>query len=609
MNLDDRVFHGASEVPEEARDPVRMQGIRIAMQILVQCRKRLMMSLRFMDRALWQMTALPADLPRMMASDGRYLHFDPDAVIDAYEQNSAQVARAYLHTVLHCVFRHPMHTIRADTALWSLACDISVEAVALELCDGRLKLQGDSAEQQVIAAFSQLEVPLTPAGIYRALLTWRDEPCPDPMLSAFIANGEAARELFARDSHKPWRLVSMRPQQGGGDSGGQGESGDGEPGEQGSEGSGQDNAPDDQTREGDQQQAPDGPGAGNGQDDDADDDQPSDQPSGGGNAPGEKDDSTMEPDSGSGGAGDRDDAQEDSSQQRNRDIQQAGASAADAAPASPDDGNAPDGDYEEAEALQARDPRDDELEDVWKSIASEIETALQSFEKRRGDNAGNTMGNLQLATRGRADYEAFLRRFATIAEDIKLNNDEFDYLFYTYGLDHYGNMPLVEPLEYCEDMRIRDFVIALDTSGSCSNGLTRIFLTRTYDILRKSVRDEDRVCIHIVQCDAEVQSDTVITCLEDILEYERNLHVSGFGGTDFQPVFAYVDQLVADGVFDDLRGLVYFTDGMGVYPDHAPAYDVAFVFVENEGATRRVPPWACKVIMSDDDIEQLGWET
>ncbi len=33
-------------------------------------------------------------------------------------------------------------------------------------------------------------------------------------------------------------------------------------------------------------------------------------------------------------------------------------------------------------------------------------------------------------------------------------------------MELYGNMPLVEPLEYKETDRVRDFVIAIDTSES-----------------------------------------------------------------------------------------------------------------------------------------------
>lgn len=45
-----------------------------------------------------------------------------------------------------------------------------------------------------------------------------------------------------------------------------------------------------------------------------------------------------------------------------------------------------------------------------------------------------------------------------------IDPDEFDYNFYTYGLSHYGNMPLIEPVEQREVRRIQDFVIVIDTS-------------------------------------------------------------------------------------------------------------------------------------------------
>ncbi len=40
-------------------------------------------------------------------------------------------------------------------------------------------------------------------------------------------------------------------------------------------------------------------------------------------------------------------------------------------------------------------------------------------------------------------------------------------MFYTYGLSPlYGDMPLIEPLEYRDEKRIRDFCDATDTSSS-----------------------------------------------------------------------------------------------------------------------------------------------
>ena len=43
-------------------------------------------------------------------------------------------------------------------------------------------------------------------------------------------------------------------------------------------------------------------------------------------------------------------------------------------------------------------------------------------------------------------------------------------------MEHYGNLPLIEPLEYKEVNRLEELVIAIDTSGSCSRELVQRFL-------------------------------------------------------------------------------------------------------------------------------------
>ena len=152
---------------------------------------------------------------------------------------------------------------------------------------------------------------------------------------------------------------------------------------------------------------------------------------------------------------------------------------------------------------------------------------------------------------------------------------------------------------------MREFVIALDTSGSCSGPLVQRFVERTFEMLKSSEEFGTQVNVHIIQCDAAVQEDTVITSVDDFTRYIDSFQVKGFGGTDFRPLFAYVDELVRAGEFEDLRGLIYFTDGAGIYPDSPPDYDVAFVFVDEGGQKRRVPPWAMRVVIDQEDIRQL----
>lgn len=55
--------------------------------------------------------------------------------------------------------------------------------------------------------------------------------------------------------------------------------------------------------------------------------------------------------------------------------------------------------------------------------------------------------------------------------------------------------------------------------------------------------------------------------------------------------------------FRNLKGLVYFTDGMGTYPERKPDYDTAFVFLDDDYRELDVPPWAMKLVLSRDDME------
>lgn len=65
-----------------------------------------------------------------------------------------------------------------------------------------------------------------------------------------------------------------------------------------------------------------------------------------------------------------------------------------------------------------------------------------------------------------------------------------------------------------------------------------------------------------------------ITERKDFDAFLKNGKLTGFGSTDFRPVFEYVDELVRAGEFEDLKGLLYFTDGYGIYPEQMPSYEV-----------------------------------
>ncbi len=243
-----------------------------------------------------------------------------------------------------------------------------------------------------------------------------------------------------------------------------------------------------------------------------------------------------------------------------------------------------------------------DLAGFWTSVGERMAIDLISFSKQRGSEAGLLKQTLGEVNRERYNYEEFLKKFAVRGEIMKINPDEFDYNFYTYGLDLYGDLPLIEPLEYKEVKRIRDFVIVIDTSGSVAGDLVQTFVKKTYNILKTTESFFTKINLHIIQCDAAIQEDKKITSQSEFDEYLKTMELYGFGGTDFRPAFSYVNSLIECGEFDNLKGLIYFTDGYGVFPAKKPDYDAAFVFINENNDIPEIPPWAIKLVLRKDEI-------
>jgi predicted metal-dependent peptidase len=138
---------------------------------------------------------------------------------------------------------------------------------------------------------------------------------------------------------------------------------------------------------------------------------------------------------------------------------------------------------------------------------------------------------------------------------------------------------------------------------SCSGELVKKFLEETYSVLSESESFFKKIHIRILQCDEKVRSDKLITSAEELEEYRKHLTLYGNGGTDFRPAFAYVQELQEKGELKDLKGLLYFTDGYGIYPRKKPSYDTAFIFCEEDYEDRDVPPWAIRLILPRQDLE------
>lgn len=477
---------------------------KLALDTLHFARNKLLVNLRFLDMSISQLKLQPYTEIPTLATDGRFIYFNPAYVLSCFVRENLAPGRDYLHIIFHCLFHHAFINKLVHQGCWDLACDIAVENAINELGIDSVQTSRQNKQTEFLEKLKEKQPVMTAEKLYRHFL---DQDLSDAQLSTL-------REDFYADDHSIWyqpmqRQAASRAHQ----SGGQGQDQNQESSSQGQS-------------KGDQEQEHKGE-------------------SGGINRDREKNKNAI--------------------------------------------GNAIDD-------LQA-------LKDLWQGISKRAQVDLETLSKQWGNQKGGLQQALDQVTREKYDYADFLKRFSVMGEEMQINDEEFDLVFYTYGLSLYDNMPLIEPLEYKEVKRIKDFVIAIDTSGSVQGDLVQAFIQKTYNILMQTENFFRKVNLHIIQCDAEIQEDVKITNPEEFKKYFESMTLRGFGGTDFRPVFNYVDQLIDAYEFSDLKGLIYFTDGYGDYPSKEPDYDTAFVFIEdNYVEIPDVPYWAIKLVLSKDDI-------
>ena len=428
---------------------------QLAERIISNVCSRLTVNLRFLDMAIGMMKNNAYD--GTFETDGNEIRYNVDHILKAYRASPEAVTRGYLHTILHCIFRHFFVSPFVKQELWDLSCDIAVEGIINELDLKSLSSPKSLLTDGVIERMRKNINLFTAEKIYSYFA--------EEKLSA----NELAemKELFSFDDHSIWYKI--------------------------------------------EDEAPEAAGSGG--------------------------------------------------------------------------------------KMQL-------LAEKWRDISERIQADLETFSRGIGNEKGLLMQNLTVLNREKYDYSEFLKKFSVMGETMKINDDEFDYIFYTYGLKMYKNLPLIEPLEYKETKKIRDFAIIIDTSGSVQGELVQKFVNKTYNILKQKENFFTKINLHIIQCDAEVQEDVKITSQAEFDEYMKNMVLKGFGGTDFRPSFSYVDELIKSGEFTNLKGIIYFTDGCGIFPERKPNYHTAFIYIDDMYNNPNVPAWAVKLVLSSDEIKE-----
>lgn len=449
-------------------------------KILNSVRTELYLSMRFMGPALGSL-GFKMDLStRTVGTDAAFIRFNPTYLLHTYIERPERLNRAYMHMLMHCLFRHMFFAKEhEDSELWDLCCDIAVESVVDSMeYPSILRVTSDFRQQWYEKLTAELKV-LTAEKLYHYFILRKR----DPYLE------ESLRQEFAMCDHSFWER--MQPPE------------------------------------------------------DEDDKNPKTP-------------------------------MENESNESDSEQQPAGEKQQDTTP------------------MGSMDPKEEE----WKENAKRIESDMETYAKDAAEDAGKLAWMLQMQNRERKSYKEYLKKFAVVREEVSVDMDSFDYGFYMYGLQMYGNMPLIEENEYREAKKVEELVIAIDTSASCKDKLVQQFINETGAILKQQESFFHKVNIRIIECDNQIQRDVCITNLDEMNAYADGFHVEGGYGTDFRPVFDYVETLRKRGGLKQLKGLMYFTDGFGEYPKKPTDYETVFVFYgDEEREERKVPDWAVKLYL------------
>ena len=196
------------------------------------------------------------------------------------------------------------------------------------------------------------------------------------------------------------------------------------------------------------------------------------------------------------------------------------------------------------------------------------------------------------------NYREILQKLLLIKETSYEYPDSIDPMFYHYGCELYGNMPLIEPLEISERSSLQTLAIAIDVSGSCiSDEIMRRFWYETFCCISQLKEEYTDGEILLLQCDEAIQNEEWIE-LMNFTEIPANVKIRGMGGTNFIPVFERLAEFKKFG--KEFDALIYLTDGKGIYPNQKPEYPVYFVLPEQFKQYEKsndIPGWIEKVYL------------
>ena len=589
----------------EERRPTAQGSLNdLGSRILNQSRYELSLSMRHLARAL---DRLPYEMDfntQRMGTEGERIHFHPEFIFQLFMESPQKLNRLYMHSLLHCLFRHMFKNEDKKEELWNMACDIHVEYVLDSLDVDLLRRPAGEYRENTFQSLEEKIKTLSAERIYQYL----EEADLD-----YDAWERLEREFY-KDDHVFWKVIDRKDapgEEGEGDGDGaplpmpedftpnESSSQDSKPSEDTSAQNGA--SSDGESKEEKNQEAgnqePKNQGA-----DNPDSEKQGAENQGAGNqeSKNQESKSSGEGSEGEGNTGEGNSGEDSQGEAKQEDSQSGNSSGKKQEERKKAENRKPPG-QEKREEREAKKKRDD-LSKEWEDISKRTEQEIEHSSKEKQEEQGSLAWFLRLEQKKYTDFRDFLRRLSVDREEMEVDLDSFDYGYYYYGLEQYGNMPLIEENEYREGRKLQELVIAIDTSHSTKGEMVKGFLEETAGILKQKDAFFQKVKVHILECDDELRKDICLENVEDLEQYSKNFAVKGGYGTDFRPVFRYVSDLQKRGELKNLKGLMYFTDGKGRYPKEAPSYVTAFVFPKGEDIDDdNVPFWAMKLYQREKD--------
>ena len=534
----------------------------LGLRILNQSKIELSLSMRYLSRALDKLSFQMDFNTRRIGTEGEKIHFHPEFIFQLYVESPQKLYRLYMHSLLHCLFRHMFKTEDKEEELWNLATDIHVEYVLDSMDIPLLYRPAYPFREKYFQKLEKEVKSLSAERIYAYLL--------EQNLS--YEEKERLESEFVKDDHSFWAKLGEE--------------------ERSVDTEGTEDTEEAEDTEGTEEAEKTGDTEGK-RNTEAAEDTGSPEVENELNSPNSPNDLTEDRNSPSQSAKDGDGQSDTEKDGEGREKKNNGAQGSGKSKEPEEEGQS-NKEKESSEDAERREERRRALDKDWEDIGKRTEEEMK--DEKEGDKSEKLSWFLHLEHKNHTPFQDFLRKFSVDREELKTDPESFDYGYYYFGLSQYGNMPLIEENEYREKRKIPELVIAIDTSYSTKGEMVKRFLEEALAILADKAAFFSKCRVHIIECDDRIRKDLLIEDAEEMERYREGFEVSGGYGTDFRPVFHYIEDLQKKGELKELKALLYFTDGRGRYPKYAPSYTAAFIFPKGEDIDdENAPFWALKL--------------